>query len=397
MAPSRFLHAADLHLGSPLQSLGALLDPASHQRITALARQSFDRLVEVALQQQVEFVVLAGDVFDSSERDPSAQRRVILGLRTLTDAGVRVFIAHGNHDPLLAQWKGRSELPAGAEVFPSGEVTAHRFALRNGVEVQVAGISYATAAEANNLVPQFSGLSGGLSAGPIIGVLHTNVGGVSAHGNYAPCSEADLMAAPVNYWALGHIHDRQVHATPKGFWAYPGNLQGRSTKATECGAKGVLVVDIESNGSLATPQFHECDAVRFLRLDVDVSAADDAQQVRDLVMQAVEQQADAQPNHALLLRVELVGATAAAGQILKDFESLKRDVTDEASHVLGDGAVIKVRNSCRPAIDLVAERKRETILGTVLNRLDADVRADLTPEVRAQVEALLAERLGAAS
>lgn len=393
MASARFLHAADLHLGAPLQSLGGLLSPAAHDRIVSLSRTSFDRLVEVALQQQVEFVVFAGDVFDSSERDPSAQRRVILGLRKLTEAGIRVFIAHGNHDPLLAQWKGRSELPSGVEVFPVGEVASHRVGLSNGVEVQVAGVSYGATAESNNLVPLFSGLSGG----PVVGVLHTNVGGIGAHGNYAPCSEADLVAAPVNYWALGHIHDRQVHATPKGFWAYPGNLQGRSTKATECGPKGVLVVDIDGGGGLAEPQFHECDVVRFLRLDVDMSSAEDDQQARDLVMRAVEHQADAQPNHALLLRVELVGASSAAATILKGFDSLRNDVVLEASRLLGDGAVIKMRNSCRPAIDVVAERKRETLLGSVLNRMDSDSREQLTPEVRTRVEALLVERLAVGS
>lgn len=393
MASARFLHAADLHLGAPLQSLGGLLSPAAHDRIVRLSRTSFNRLVEVALRERVEFVVLAGDVFDSSERDPSAQRRVILGLRRLTDAGIRVFIAHGNHDPLLAQWKGRSELPSGVEVFPAGEVVSHRVGLSNGVEVQVAGISYAATAESNNLVPLFSGLSGG----PVVGVLHTNVGGIGAHSNYAPCSAANLMAAPVNYWALGHIHDRQVHATPKGFWAYPGNLQGRSTKATECGPKGVLVVDIDGGGGLVEPQFHECDAVRFLRLDVDMSSAEDDQQARDLVMQAVEREADAQPNHALLLRVELVGASSAAASILKGFDSLKNDVVHEAEQVLGDGAIIKLRNSCRPALDAVVERTRETLLGSVLNRLDSDNREELTPERRARVEALLVERLAVGS
>ena len=114
-------------------------------------------------------------------------------------------------------------------------------------------------------------------------------------------------------------------------------------------------------------------------------------------MRAVEQQVDAQPNHALLLRVELVGASSAAATILKGFDSLRKDVVLEASRLLGDGAVIKMRNSCRPAIDVVAERKRETLLGNVLNRLDSDGREQLTPEVRAWVEALLVERLAVGS
>ena len=98
-----------------------------------------------------------------------------------------------------------------------------------------------------------------------------------------------------------------------------------------------------------------------------------------------------------MLRVELVGASSAAATILKGFDSLRKDVVLEASRLLGDGAVIKMRNSCRPAIDVVAERKRETLLGNVLNRLDSDGREQLTPEVRAWVEALLVERLAVGS
>jgi hypothetical protein len=158
-----------------------------------------------------------------------------------------------------------------------------------------------------------------------------------------------------------------------------------------------LVVGVDGGGHIEPPQFHECDAVRFIRLDVDMAGANDAQEARDLIIDAVQEQADAQPSHALLLRVELVGASPAAAEIRAGFESIQHDTVDESAQILGDGAVIKMRNSCRPAINLEVERSRDTLLGSVLRRLDADQREGLTDETRAAVEALLVERLAVGS
>ncbi|CAB4886103.1 unannotated protein [freshwater metagenome] len=392
MVNSRFLHAADLHLGAPLQSLGDSVPADVAAGIRQRVNRVFDNLVQVAIREQVAFVVLAGDVYDTAERDPGARRRVMLGLRQLDDAGIPVFMVHGNHDPLTSQFVAGAALPPNVTVFGAGGVESRVVTMPNGVPVTVAGISYATAAETNNLSEQFSGVVGST----VVGVLHTNVGGNSQHGNYAPCSAADLETSPVHYWALGHVHDRQVHATPKGFWAYPGNLQGRSAKATECGAKGVLLVDVHADGGLGQPLFQACDVVRFQRLAVDLSQVGELDSVHDHVIASLQQAVDAAEDRSLMVRLSLCGATGINAELGKNWQSVRAAIVEEAADVLTDGGVVKVINSCRPAIDLVAERAKDTLLGSVLNELDLLEQPDLDPALRLEVERLLVDALDGA-
>lgn len=303
------VHAADLHLGAPLNSLGAKVGEAQAQALRTQAHQAFDRLVDLTLAQQADVLVLAGDLYDDAEYEVRAQVRFAAAMRRLVEAGVRVFIAHGNHDPLVSTFRPAATLPPEVTVFTPDQPQVHTVTLRSGHTIDVAGVSFGKKHESANLAHRFHQLS--TDPRRTIGVLHTNVGSNAQHGDYAPCTVADLEVAPVGYWALGHIHDRTVTSMGPGrWWAYPGNLQGRSTKATECGPKGALVVPITAD-SFGEPQFHACDTVRFLRADVDVSAADNVGDALDLVdecLAELERQAD---GRALVARLRLTGATAA--------------------------------------------------------------------------------------
>jgi DNA repair exonuclease SbcCD nuclease subunit len=389
MATARFLHAADLHLGSPLQSLGSRVSPEIHAHAKKQVNTVFKNLVDVAKREQVDFVVLAGDIYDTADRDPGAQIRVNLGLRELSEAGIKVFLVHGNHDPLTTDYLSGRSLPDGVFVFPAGEVTSHSVTMSNGAQVTVAGISYKTAAEENNLSQLFSSVTGQT----IIGVLHTNVGGNNQHGNYAPCSLADLQSSPVNYWALGHVHDRQVNSTPKGFWAYPGNLQGRSTKATECGPKGVLIVEVDEDGSIEAPRFVPCDALRFQRLYIDLSPVEDHNDVLDITINALKEAVDNADDRSLMVRLEFTGATTIYSEFARSFEKTSDDILQSSPEIMGNGAVIKISQSCRPAIDLNLERSRGTLLGDLLLDLDAKPKEEVNDELRSAVELLLVNAL----
>ena len=389
MATARFLHAADLHLGSPLQSLGLRVSPEIHAYAKKQVNTVFQNLVDVAKREQVDFVVLAGDIYDTADRDPGAQIRVNLGLRELSEAGIKVFLVHGNHDPLTPDYLSGRSLPDGVFVFPAGEVTSHSVSMSNGAQVTVAGISYKTAAEENNLSQLFSSVTGQT----IIGVLHTNVGGNNQHGNYAPCSLADLQSSPVNYWALGHVHDRQVNSTPKGFWAYPGNLQGRSTKATECGPKGVLIVEVDEDGSIEAPRFVPCDALRFQRLYIDLSPVEDPIDVLDITINALKEAVDNADDRSLMVRLEFTGATTIYSEFARSFEKTSNDILQNSPEIMGNGAVIKISQSCRPAINLTTERGRGTLLGELLLDLDAKPKEEIDDELRSAVELLLVNAL----
>lgn len=366
VAVSSFLHAADLHLGSQLKNLGDRVSPEIADAARNEVRRVFDDLVDTAISRAVEFVVLAGDVYDRAESDPGAMQRVNRGLRRLDDHGIRVFMVHGNHDPLAGAHLVARDRPGNIHVFPSGEVTTVPVELRNGVTATVAGVSFAKTAETENLARRFASVGGR----PLIGVLHANVAGNGAHDNYAPCSVEDLVESPVNYWALGHIHDRRIEQTARGWWAYPGNLQGRSAKATECGPKGALIVGIDDAGSVLRPEFVALDRVRFHRLLVDTSSCGTAEQVWDEVDERIRADVEGAGSIIHLFRVELVGATGAHTELARPLGELFQDLSDHVEGSLRNGAITKLVNSTARPVDPAHLRSRETVLAASLAVLD---------------------------
>jgi len=399
MTTARFLHAADLHLGSPLKSLGDVVSEDVRQRVLARAKAALNNLVATARREKVDFVVLAGDVYDQAERDPAAERRFLLALRDLDAAGIPVFIAHGNHDPLV-EGMNMAALPESVVVFPAGQITSHTVTMSNGAEVVVAGVSYGSTKEPSDLVPLFSGLSGRT----VVGVLHTNVGGNSQHGNYAPSTVEGLSDAPVHYWALGHIHDQMINQTPRGWWAYPGNLQGRHAKTTECGPKGVLIVEVTDDGQVLKPRPVTCAEVRFERVTVDVSDVSSAAEVNDAVNDALADVLATADGAMVMARVELTGATEldvlwsnSRSNSHTSWPGLVEELCAEAAGVLGGGAVTKVVSSCIPRIDLDAERERNTLLGIVLRDLDQRaLEPDASHELIDAARDILVQEIGGA-
>lgn len=357
------VHAADLHLGAPLNSLGAKVGEAQARTLRDLAVQAFDRLVDLTLDQQADVLVLAGDLYDQADFEVRAQVRFANAMRRLVEAGVRVFIAHGNHDPLVATFKPAATLPTEVTVFAPDQPQVHSVTLRSGHTIDVAGVSFGRTHESTNLAKRFKELP--TDPRRTIGVLHTNVGSNAQHGDYAPCTEADLDVAPVGYWALGHIHDRTVKPLGPGrWWAYPGNLQGRSTKATECGPKGALVVPILTDG-FGEPQFHACDTVRFVRSDVDVSTADNLGDALELVndhLAHLDEQAD---GRALVARLRLVGAASAHSGL-----ATQPDVLDLAREGNTTGALIAtVEVATRARVDREQVLARDNLHSDVVRTL----------------------------
>ena len=388
MATSYFLHAADLHLGAQLESLGDHLSVEEAQVIRDEVSKVFDDLVSLAIDKDVEFVVLAGDIYDQAESDPSAKQRVYRGYKRLNDAGIRVFVVHGNHDPVGKNINTVSDAPDNVHVFKHGEVTQSTVVLKNGVEVTVAGISYEKQAETENLALKFNSVTGST----IVGVLHTNVGNIETggHSNYAPCSQEDLKNSPVNYWALGHIHQRRVVETPKGYWAYPGNLQGRSTKATECGAKGVLIVGIDEYGKILEPVFNEVDRVRFQKIPVDVNECLTDIQALEEIKTKVRECVQENEGIPQLFSIEIVGRTDAYDQLAEQEEKLLENIRNHVFDVIENGHILKVENVTQRNFDPQELRQRSTVLAAALRALD---NSDVDANVRAAAERLLIDKL----
>jgi DNA repair exonuclease SbcCD nuclease subunit len=375
------VHAADLHLGAPLKTLGDRLGTEVGESLLRQSLMAFDNLIELTLSVKADILVLAGDIYDNAEYEVRSQIRMRTAMAKLVEAGVKVFIAHGNHDPLVTSFKAAAALPPEVTVFTPGEPQVHAVTLGSGHVVDVAGVSFGRQHEHDNLAQRFHSLS--TDPRRTIAVLHTNVGSNSGHGDYAPCTTEDLQLAPVGYWALGHIHDRRVESMGPGrWWAYPGNLQGRSTKATECGPKGALVVPILSDG-FGQPEFHACDTIRFLRADIDVTAARDVGETHDLIETHLREWVSDSEDRHVVARIRLTGASPAHQTLQQSSDLLA--ISREAITVAGT-SVAKIEIATRPPIDRQQILDRDDLLADLLRSVDR-----ITPNTETLTQLLTSE------
>jgi len=362
------VHAADLHLGAPLDSLGRRIDPTKADHLRKLSLGAFDNLIDLTIDRQATALVLAGDVYDGAHREVGAQLRFLRGMKRLDEHGIPVFIAHGNHDPLAGKYRPAAALPTNVTVFGPGEVEVHNVPLANGTPLHVAGISFEVEHEKSNLAARFSSLN--VASERCIAVLHANLEGTSGHDPYAPCSLHDLESAPVAYWALGHVHLRTVKSfSPSRWWAYPGNLQGRSSKPAECGAKGALVVGMTDTG-VSEPMFVACDTVRFARLDVDVSSASTLAEALECLEAGLAEATGQAADRPLLARVRLVGATHCHADLQATSIDLTALARDHIGSLLGDGELLKVEGDTRPAVNRSQLLERGDLLAALLQKID---------------------------
>jgi exonuclease SbcD len=271
----RFIHAADLHLDSPFKGMTEL--PLKlRERVRESTFRSLNQLVRLAVREQVDFVVISGDVYDLADRSLRAQIRFQRAMQHLSDRDIQAYIIHGNHDPEDGH-AAKLTWPAGVHFFASDRVeTVDVQKGDRGVIAQIHGISYKTAAVTENLAVHYRADNASIYQ---IGLLHTNVDGDPAHDNYAPCSKEDLLRSGIHYWALGHVHTRKVlHPSPA--IVYPGNLQGRSIRET--GPRGCYVVEVNEDGR-AELTFHALDSLRWYEEKLSIQGLQTEQELRDVL------------------------------------------------------------------------------------------------------------------
>ena len=298
-----YIHAADLHLDTPFEGFKKTA-PEVHTALLDASLQAWDALVDLALERDAAFLLLAGDLYDGAQRGLRAQLRFHRGVSRLCDAGIQVLAVHGNHDPVDEGWSAVRSWPEGFTVFPTSQVSS--VVVEKGGErlATVYGQSYAQRETKENLALGFRrGGEGGLH----IGLLHCNVGGAPGHANYSPCSVADLCAADMDYWALGHVHRHAIVRDADPTIVYPGNLQGRSPQPGERGAKGAVVVDVRG-GRVSGLTHVALDRVRFVEETVDVSACEDLIALEAHLANATEALRRQVGERGLMLRVRLTGA-----------------------------------------------------------------------------------------
>lgn len=315
MSNFKFLHAADVHLDSPLRGLSRYEGvPASEIRVAT--RTALNNLVDTAIDEEVAFVVVAGDLYDGDWQHFGTGLFFCAAMGRLEKAGIDVFLLFGNHDAESAQTK-KLPLPGNVKVFDSGKPETF---IHEATATALHGWSYKIKDTRANLAASYpAAVANHLN----IGVLHTALGGRPPHAPYAPCSPAELAAKGYHYWALGHVHDFEV-VSESPLIVFPGNLQGRNIR--ECGAKGAVIISVEDGRIVGSPRPVALDAVRWARVEIDVTGLEQERDVQSRIREALREAFDGANGRPLMARVTLAGRTILHGELASRRDQLREDI-----------------------------------------------------------------------
>jgi exonuclease SbcD len=315
----KILHTADLHLDSPLASL-AMRDPALRRRVGTATRQALERMVSFCIEEGVAALLICGDLYDGSVRSMKTAAFLARQMERLNEHGIAVFYIKGNHDaenPVT----GEMQLPANVHVFGARGGKAQL----GDTDIWIHGVSFREAQAPRSLVPDFTApVSGAVN----IAMLHTSLAGAAGHDVYAPCSVSELTAAGFDYWALGHVHKRQVHSA-KPWVVMPGTPQGRDIG--EDGRKSATLLTIEGQAidisEVATSR------VEFRRSDCDISGHDDDSAVERCIGEHLRKELSGIEAGFAIFRLRLTGTSAIGWQLRRDIDRWR----ETASLMVADG------------------------------------------------------------
>jgi DNA repair exonuclease SbcCD nuclease subunit len=368
-----FVHCADLHLDSPFEGLHAM-EPEIAGVLRRATFQAFDNIIDLAIREGADFLVVVGDVYDSAHRSLRAQIRFRESLRRAAEHGMQCFVAHGNHDP-LSGWEADLTMPEGIHRF--GGERVERCAARRGGETlaHLYGISYPTREVKENLIPKFPKEDHGPFA---IGVLHGNVGGDPNHDNYAPCSLTDLMGCSLDYWALGHIHNAKILRQENPCVVYPGTPQGRSVREPE--ARGCFIVRV-SPGGHPVPEFVATDVVRWFVEPVDIGNVRTLDGLLDELTRHKEDIRQRAAGRGAIWRLALTGRGELHALLRKlDLErELSQPLREEEAGRPEFVWLESTQLMTRPPLDLAQRRQVQDFIGDVLRAAES-LRSDPNPE-----------------
>ena len=355
----RFLHTADLHLDAPFAGLSEY-EGAPIERLRSATRQAFENLIRLAVRERVDFVVIAGDLFDGRWTNMQTGLWTANQFRELDRAGIPVYMIRGNHDAL-------SEVPKSISWPPN----VHEFSVDRAetlrhprLPVVLHGQGFSSRDVREDVAARYPE--------PVadafnIGLLHTSLSGDARHDTYAPTSEQTLVSRGYQYWALGHIHQRrEVRENPH--IAYSGCTQGRHIH--EQGAKGCLLVQVD--GARVTSAFYPLDTLRWRQLDVDLTGCDEPEEAFDEVSQQLQTAVQDAEGRYLAVRVTLIGMTACHEQFVDPAraEELLAEIRNRGNHV-GNLWVEQLKVETLPKANLEQLKQGDDFLGELLRDLDS--------------------------
>jgi len=366
----RFVHTADLHIGSAFCGLSAA-DEALSTLLSKATYAAFENIVQLCIERKVDFLLISGDVYDSSDQCIYEPLKFLKSLTRLADASIPVYLAFGNHDPKKA-WSTNVKWPHNVRIMSPRKPDV--FFCENQKAV-IVGMSYQIASIKENLAKGFPLKQ---NQWPFtIGMLHCNLG-QSGHLPYAPCTLADLTASKYDYWALGHIHKPQIVQKDLPTVIYPGNPQGRDVG--ESGPRGCYFVTVTADNRVEA-EFIETSVVRWTDQQVNTEGVDDLNALEELLARVLEQVRSA--TKLTICRLTLTGR----GRVHEDLTP--EGATEELRHFFRDAEearqdavfIERIINKTEPPIDREQVKKRDDLVGDIINISDSLVSNESANEI----------------
>jgi DNA repair exonuclease SbcCD nuclease subunit len=322
----KFIHSADIHLDSPMQGLERY-DGAPVDEVRGATRRALQNLIELAVNEEVDFVLIAGDLYDGDWKDYNTGLFFVSQMVRLRESAVKVFIVTGNHDA-ANQITKNLHMPDNVKMLSMQKPES---IILKDLGVAIHGQGFLSRAITDNLAAGYPKTVQGFFN---IGLLHTCLDGREGHEPYAPCSLDELSSKGYQYWALGHVHKRET-ILQAPWVVFPGNSQGRNVRET--GAKGCMLVSAD-DGNVADIEFRSLDVMRWSVNDINVSGVSEPDEILGAVEHALKQELLVNENMPVALRIRLCGSSKIHGKILAHSEYLKNEIRAIASDV-GNGNI----------------------------------------------------------
>lgn len=379
-----FIHAADIHLDSPLRGLSRY-DSAPAEAIRDSCRRAFINLVDLAIDEKVAFILLAGDLYDGDWKDYSTGIFLSQQMGRLARQNIQVFSIAGNHDAANRMTKAL-DTPENMKILSASRAETISI---DQLGVAIHGRSFATMHVSENLAASYPQALPGLVN---IGLLHTSLDGRPGHDDYAPCSIDDLRSKNYHYWALGHVHQQEI-ISREPWIVFAGCIQGRHIRET--GPKGCLLVTLE-DGEVGQVTSVPLDLLRWASCSVDLTGCMEMAEVVERSRRAIEDQRATDAELPMAMRLHYFGATALADQLAAYPERFEQQIRALGAELAGDELWIeRIENVCTGQRDLetalsdqdsLAKLLKE-ILATADNPSDIEGFEEIVTELRQKIPA----------
>ncbi|WP_395446314.1 exonuclease SbcCD subunit D (plasmid) [Aminobacter sp. UC22_36] len=326
----RFVHTADVHLDSPLRSL-ALRNAELAELVGDASRQAFTAIIDLCISEQVDALVIAGDLYDGDQTSMKTARFLASQMMRLHQAGIMVYKIRGNHDA-LSRISKQLTFPETVTIFGGRPQTVLQTA--GGLDVAFHGLSFASPKASESLLPKYAAARESVVN---IGIMHTSLAGSPGHDVYAPCSVADLQRHGFDYWALGHVHLRKAYSGAAAV-VMPGIPQGRDIG--EAGEKSVTLVTVRDDRSIEI-EARAVSIAQFERVNVDLTGTVEWAEAVGRIRIALEEVRATVRSRNAVIRLRLVGTSPLSWSVLRDRDLLLAEAKQLGEHV-GDTWVEKL-------------------------------------------------------